>query len=94
MRKPIEVEITVSDIQNCPDTPPKRTFWDFLPVRFVGFLRRFFPIPATPLETWAIMRAYKILIDVYNRTQAEVASAYTEQMLDEAKAPKDPWEWN
>ena len=89
-----EVEIKVSDIQNCPDSPPRRKLVDFLPVRVLGFLRKYINIPPTPLELWAVMRAYKILIETLAQVQETTAEAYTKKMLEEAKSPEDPYGWN
>lgn len=93
-RKPVEIDLTVSEVLTVSDKPPRKQFWDYLPVTLVGWLRRIFPIKPTEMEKWYIKRGLNIMIQLTEQQNAARAEGLYDQMLEAAKAPKDPKQWN
>lgn len=86
MKKPQMVELTVREVMGCPDYPPPKKFWDYLPTFVVGFLRRFANILPTPRERWYVARGMRIMLEL---TQAQ--SDKSAPTLTDPEEPPHGW---
>lgn len=94
VRKPEEVELTVSEVLKAADYPPPRKFWDYFPAQLVGLIRRFVRIAPTPRERWYIARGMRIMIELTQSRYEAMAESLVDKMLDaEPEEPENGY-WN